>query len=134
MFAIASDRLDSARAGEIATAKSCAEARTANAREDQLPGLCGDAAHGADGAKIALAKACADHARAAKAVEAKLPASCGKPPTAPAVPETTPAAILDAAHVALSEQRRVCLAAARKAGSGPDACAALKTALAALMK
>ena len=32
MFAIASDRLDSARAGEIATAKSCAEARTANAR------------------------------------------------------------------------------------------------------
>ena len=133
MFAIASDRLDSARAGQIATAKACAEARTANARENQLPGLCGNAADGAAGAAIALAKACAD-ARAAKAIEEKLPGSCGDPPKAAAVPEVTPAAILDAAFVALSEQRRLCLAAARKAGAGADGCASLNTALAALMK
>ena len=127
-FAISADRLESARAAEIATAKSCAEARTAKAREDRLPKICGDEPEN-DNAQIELAKACAD-ARAAKAIEEMLPSSCGEPVTEAGETETTAEDQADAAFAALAEARSKCRAAFRQAGgTGASSCVALDRAI-----
>lgn len=131
-FAVSSDRMESARASEIAVAKSCAEARTAKAREDQLPQICGEDQTDED-AQLALAIACAQ-ARAAKAIEAKLPFACGKPADEEQQQTASAEEAADAALTALAEARGKCRAAYRKQdSSGADPCAVFDTAISTLV-
>jgi hypothetical protein len=134
VFAVSSDRLESARAGEIALAKSCAEARTAHATEDALPGLCGDEKNPTPEQIVALAKACAD-ARTANAAEETITAVCGEPSTPDDEAKTTPDQEADSALVALVQARGRCRAAVREAGAAqPGPCAALDRAVAAALR
>ncbi len=124
-FAIASDKLESARSDEITLAKACAEARTAKAYE--LPPICGEPRPD-DDATLALAKACAD-ARTAGALESKLPASCGLKRSADPESQATAEATADAALTALVQARATCRATFRSAGGGTNPCVALDRAI-----